>query len=110
MGSESLAGPFPVLPVACSEPSINHPPLAPLQRSCNNPLQLRRLDFCERRKRERVLEALLCVQPGESGLGKLSGVEVVKDTARPKGHLGRQARAATKSHWKEGFQKDGRSY
>ena len=86
MGPKSLADPPPALSVACSKPMT---PTSPPKGVAVNHLQLVRLDLWEREKSETVLEAFLCVQPGESSLGKSCAAKVMADAAKPKGHSGR---------------------
>lgn len=62
-------------------------------------MQLVRLDLWERRESEKVLEAFLCVQPGEARLGKPRVAKVMEDAAKPKGHQEEQAGPAIKAHW-----------
>lgn len=69
-----------------------------------------RLDLRERRKKERVLEDFLYVQPGESSLGKSRGAKAWKMRPGPKAIGEGQARPAIKSRWKEGLSKDGKSH
>lgn len=104
-GPESLADPPPALSVACSKPMT---PTSPPKGVAVNHLQLVRLDLWERKKSERVLKAFLCVQPGESSLGKSRAAKVMEDAAKPKGHSGRAGWTSNKVPLD--LSKDGKSH